>query len=104
VSDYNGGIDRERLDMYQIAAAFLTDEATAEVSRGKYPNTDVMIEVNDPKTSFSFAWFSRYEDVEELLTKFYVTQYHVGFQFEGMSIFSKSGKAMDALRIALESL
>ena len=86
--------------MYQIATAFLTDEATAEVSRG----TDVMIEIFDPKTSFSFAWFSRYEDVEELLTKFYVTRYHAGFQFEGISIFSHCGKAMDALRIALESL
>ena len=90
--------------MYQIATTFLTDEATAEVSRGKYPNTDVMIEIFDPKTSFSFAWFSRYEDVEKLLTKFYVTQYHVGFQFDGISIYSDSGKAMDALKIALENL
>ena len=86
--------------MYQFATVFLTDEATAEVSRG----TDVMIEIFDPKTSFSFACFSRYEDAEELLTKFYVTRYHVGFQFDGISIFSHSGKSMDALRIALENL
>jgi hypothetical protein len=90
--------------MYQITTVFLTDEATAKVSRGKYPETDVMIEVFDPKTSFSFACFPRYEDVEWLLAKFSVTPYHVGFQFEGISIFSVPGKSMDALRIALESL
>lgn len=89
--------------MYQLSNVFLSDNARVEVSI-ENKHFDVCITIDDWDKSFSSSWFSTKQDAEALLSTFFVTEYHVGFRFSGITVFSSPGGPMDALKVALENL